>query len=154
MSIRLFRISNIFSWSVAIFLGSLLFWVSQSVQRAEDDLSRYGKMVNLELEAIRVLEAEWDYLGSPLRLEGLASGYLPVDDVSPSSVARQVSDIPDFEVPVIPSIKPVPVSAVSEKSRKGAESKSAPSKEKNIIQNIDRHNFNSLLEDLSDGGAL
>lgn len=157
MSLRIFRISNVFSWSVAVLLGSALFWVSQSVQRAEDDLHRMKRMVNMELEAIRVLEAEWDYLNSPIRLEELADTYLSFENTPALNVTEDISDIPESVVPVVPSIKPIPVSLSSApKSEPVAPKSDFPdaSSQENVIQNADRQKFNSLLEGLSTEGGF
>lgn len=150
MSMRIFRISNVFAWSVAILLGSMLFWVSQSVQRAEDEVRRLNHLVNLEIEAIRVLEAEWDYLNSPLRLEKLADTHLPVQSTQTDQVVGDVADIMTPDVPVIPRVKPVHVSL----SAPPAEPSPQPIVQKNIIQNSDRNEFNALLENLNDGEGM
>ncbi|MEM6781043.1 MAG: hypothetical protein AAF569_04185 [Pseudomonadota bacterium] len=151
MSLRIFRISNIFSWSVAILFGSLLFWVSQSVQRAEEELRYLNHKVNLELEAIRVLEAEWDYLNSPMRLEKLATEHIPAQPVTADQVMEDISAIPQPPVaPLIPPVKPIPVS-LSAPAEDVAET-SEP--QDNIIQNSDRNKFNALLENLNDEGGF
>ncbi len=158
MSLRIFRISNVFSWSVAILLGSALFWVSQSVQRQEESLRRLSRQVNLELEAIRVLEAEWDYLNSPVRLETLADTYLPVENPESLQVTEDISDIPEAAAPVVPSVKPIPVSLSATPPSDGELAPaSTPPEEtpsENVIQNSDRQKFNALLEGLDEGGGF
>lgn len=155
MSLRIFRISNVFSWSVAVLLGSMLFWVSQSVQRQEEALRHLNRQVNLELEAIRVLEAEWEYLNSPMRLEALANTYLPVENPEPLQVTEDISDIPEAVAPVVPSVKPIPVSlsATPPSSEELAPASDAPEETpaENVIQNSDRQKFNALLEGLDEG---
>ena len=49
MKLRLFRLSNIFAWSLAILLASILFYVSQSVQRAED---RLASILNAQIREV------------------------------------------------------------------------------------------------------
>ncbi len=157
MKNRVFRLSNIFSWSLAFLLGAVLFHVSQSVQRAENQLRDLNHKVNLELEAIRVLEAEWAYLNAPTLLEDLAQSHLKVEELSADQVMDEVADIPSVELPVILKVKPVYVSskvsasAKKEKSRSVTPAKSLPVK--NVIQNADRQNFNSLLDSLTQEGA-
>lgn len=154
MKNRIFRLSNIFSWSLAFLLGAILFHVSQSVQTAENDLKKLNHQVNLELEAIRVLEAEWAYLNSPMRLEDLAQTYLKIEDLSADQVVEEVADLPAVELPVIPKAKPVyvahtPSQALKEKPKVAEEEKSST----DLIQNADRQGFNTLLNSLTEEGA-
>lgn len=159
---RIFRISNIFAWSVAILLGSILFYISQSVQRAENELTRLSRLQGMELEAIRVLEAEWDYLNSPMRLEALAKDYMEQTEGVPPHVTSSVQNVPEPLVPVMPRIKPARFSTPSEGSLQPAVVKvpekpsarsASNSSRKKQIQNHDRDQFRSLLEGLNDGGA-
>ena len=156
MSVRIFRISNVFAWSLAVLFGSMLFYVSQSVQRAENQLRKLNHQVNLELEAIRVLEAEWDYLNSPTRLEQLAQDHLQVDDIDMQAVLTDVTAIPKHEVPVVPSSKPVFVS--SEVSAAKAPASKAPQPQRKppskTIRQSDRAGFSNLLNKLNDKEPL
>lgn len=91
----------------AIAAGTLLFWTSQSVQRAEDRLENLTRAVANEEQAIRVLNAEWAYLNRPDRLEDLAVRYLDLTDPAPAAaVLQDVSALPDPSAPVIPPRKP------------------------------------------------
>lgn len=162
MSLRIFRISNIFSWSVAIFCGCLLFWVSQSVQTKEEEIRKLSHRNGLELEAIRVLEAEWDYLNSPVRLEELAKNHLRLDRMTPEKVMQDIASIPDpqenGEAAIAPAVLPIPVStapkAIPEAKPQLQPQQAARPAAANIIQNADRNSFSALLQDLSaEGGA-
>lgn len=147
MKIRIFRLSNVFAWSLAALLVSLLFYVSQSVQQAEDRLAVLERDLAFQTETIRVLEVEWDYLNSPGRLEGLAKTYLRMDEAQVETMMNEVSDIPEIEAPVIPKAKPVYVSAKPAKKEKPK----AP--ESSVIQNNDRQNFNDLLNTINSGAG-
>lgn len=156
MSLRIFRISNVFAWSLAVFFGSVLFYVSQSVQRSDEQLRYIHHQVNLELEAIRVLEAEWDYLNSPMRLENLAQAYLSVELPDAQKISNDVSVVPEAQVPLVPGRKPIQVSLSSKPVSVPAPAPTAEEPKKsaektNVIQNADRNKFNALLEDLNGG---
>lgn len=92
---RLFRISNILSFTVATVCGVLLFWTSQAVQHKEDQLSEVRHKLTQETETMRVLSVEWDYLNRPQRLEQLARDQLGMEQPSAKEVVRTASDIPE-----------------------------------------------------------
>ncbi|MCK5284674.1 MAG: hypothetical protein KAJ86_03715 [Alphaproteobacteria bacterium] len=87
-------------FTFAALSGGLLFYTSQSVQRAEDELYNIQVSVLKEKEAIHALKAEWAFLNSPARLEALALEYL---DLVPPDVGQIISDASSlFEsVPVL-----------------------------------------------------
>ena len=157
MTLKIFRISNVFSWSLAVLCGSLLFWTSQSVQRAEDDLRHAKKMVGLELEAIRVLEAEWDYLNSPYRLDAIVQSHFedaqtikPNIISSPSHIPSPQADSMDNEAELIHvSVKPARKPATPRPS-----ARTQASLPQNIIKNENRRSFDKLLQDLDVKGDL
>ena len=69
------RLSGLFFLVLAVALGAVLFWTSQSVQRLDVSLYQANQNVNDEKENIRLLSAEWEYLNRPERLEMLAEKY-------------------------------------------------------------------------------
>ena len=103
---KLFRISNILLLCSAACLGGLLFRTSQSVQVAEDKLAGLNMSVRQEQESIRVLDAEWDYLNRPQRLEALAKKYLSVSSPESNQFVEDAAAIPEPVAPVIPPAKP------------------------------------------------
>lgn len=101
------RISTVLSLALAVGAGFLLFQTSQNVQQAESRLHKVQSSLAKEQDALRVLEAEWDYLNRPDRLEELARQYLKMEAQSPASLVRDSSDLPQPNAPVIPSRKPL-----------------------------------------------
>ena len=69
---KVFRVSTLVAFSLAVASGAGLFVISQRVQRAEHHLAALEKDKAGEEDSIRVLRAEWDYLNRPDRLEALA----------------------------------------------------------------------------------
>lgn len=102
---KLFSLSTLLAIAGAAGAGALLFWTSQSVQQAEDKLSRLQKAVANETQAIRVLSAEWDYLNRPARLEALAAEHLGLS--SGMVVVTDIAGLPDIFAPALPQSKPV-----------------------------------------------
>lgn len=101
-----FRLSTLLSLGMASVAGFMLFQTSQDVQQAEQKLRNLNAQVSKEREAMRVLEAEWDYLNRPDRLEELARQHLKMSPVDPAVLVRDSSVLPDFITPLIPSRKP------------------------------------------------
>ncbi len=101
------RLSVLFAVILAALSGAALFWTSQSVQQAEDDLRRAEREVVREQESLRVLRAEWDYLNSPERLEELALDYLDMVPPGGGEVLPDAALLPEPMVPVLPPYKPV-----------------------------------------------
>lgn len=100
---RIFRISNILSFTLATLFGVLLFWTSQAVQRKEDTLKDLKKELTTQKEASRVLGVEWDYLNRPQRLEKLAHEQLGMERPTSGGIARSIEDVPE---PVIVNVTP------------------------------------------------
>jgi hypothetical protein len=148
----MFRLSGLFSLSLAVVCGSLLFWTSQSVQRAENKLSKITQSDVGEVEALRVLSAEWDYLNRPERLERLTKGNLDMDkSLAQSKNFIGVSEgIPQPIIPVLPKMKPAFLRDVSVQ-RETVPKKVTPKNVPEIIQKIERNNFDELIEKQSKG---
>lgn len=136
---RLFRISNILSFTIATICGVLLFWTSQAVQHKEDQLAEVRLKLGQETETVRVLSVEWDYLNRPQRLEQLARDQLGMEQPSAKEVVRAASDIPEpmfEEEGIIQSV-----------------SMEAPKPKADIIQpsKAEKQNFEALIQNLSEG---
>ena len=100
------RLSTILSLGLAVGAGFVLFQTSQNVQQAEGRLNKIQTALAKEQDALRVLEAEWDYLNRPDRLEELARDYLKMEAQSPKSLVRDSSDLPQPTMLGIPARKP------------------------------------------------
>ncbi len=109
-----FRVSTLLALSAAIFSGGGLFWTSQNVQHAEEQLRDLRHASQKEAQALRVLHAEWDYLNRPDRLEVLAQDYLGYAPLAVENVMDDAARLPEFSIPALPPHKPslAPRSAV------------------------------------------
>lgn len=148
----MFRLSGFICIALAVICGTLLFWTSQSVQRAEYELAQTTQKDAGEQESLRVLSAEWDYLNRPERLEQLTVNNLDMDEshVEGDNFIEAASDIPQPIVPIIPKIKPAFVQNVSME----APVIEAPVQvEESTIQNSERQSFDALIESFETEGA-
>lgn len=100
------RLSTLLSLSAAVVAGFVLFQTSQNVQDAEGRLRSIQTALSKEQDAMRVLEAEWDYLNRPDRLEELAQQHLKMKAQSPMSLVNDSSDLPETGAPALPKRKP------------------------------------------------
>lgn len=96
--------------SGAVAAGTVLFWTSQNVQRAEDTLAALHREALYEKQSIRVLRAEWAWLNRPDRLEGLAENVLDITPASaPLPVTEDPAALPEHVAPLPPPArKPTP----------------------------------------------
>lgn len=137
---KLFRISNILLLCVAAGLGALLFRTSQSVQGAEDRLATINRSVKQEQESIRVLDAEWDYLNRPQRLEELADKYLKVAPPQSGQFIENADAAPEpADTPATPPAYAQPVAVPA----KPAPSKTVPSE---YIKASEKQSFEALIK--------
>lgn len=154
---RIFRISNILSFSLATLFGVLLFWTSQAVQTKEDKLKDLKKELTTQKEASRVLGVEWDYLNRPQRLEKLAHEQLGMVRPTSGGIARSIEDVPE---PVIVNVNPdffeegsgiIEVSTpVAEKPKTAA--KQIPA-ETVSPATAEKQNFDQLIQSLDQEGS-
>jgi len=86
---KLFRISTLLSFALAVMAGAVLFRVSQNVQQAEDNLAHLKKEITYEEKTIHVLQAEWAYLNRPARLEKLAGEHLDLVPVNTTQLIKE-----------------------------------------------------------------
>jgi cell division protein FtsL len=92
---RRIRLRGILIFTLASLSGAALLYTSQNVQQADMDLNKIKSSLRQEEDSIRVLEAEWAYLNSPLRLEELATEYLKLKSAEPDKILQQPSVLPD-----------------------------------------------------------
>ncbi|MDB2683226.1 hypothetical protein N9Z27_03145 [Alphaproteobacteria bacterium] len=96
---------------VVFALGAALLYTSQEVQTAVDALSGVEASIQKERDRIAVLEAEWEFLNSPQRLEKLARQYYGVEQPTTSQMIGGTVNIP-FPA----AIETIPVNGVSRNS--------------------------------------
>ncbi|MBL8640813.1 MAG: hypothetical protein JNL76_01710 [Alphaproteobacteria bacterium] len=90
------KLSTLGVFFLATILGGLLFWVSQQVQMLEREQRGIAEQISSEEEGMRVLNAEWDYLNRPDRIESLAAKYLnQMQPVAPDNLLRDANAIPE-----------------------------------------------------------
>lgn len=141
----MFRLSGLFCIVFAVVAGTLLFKTSQSVQRAEQDLSEVQKQVRTENESLRILTAEWDYLNRPERLEKLTLENLDMDETqsTKTNFIQSNDSVPEPYMPVIPQVKPEFLRHVSTVTKKTPKAELRASQ---TIQNAEREKFDTLIE--------
>lgn len=100
------RISLILAVSAAVVSGVMLFSVSQKVQTAESEQRRLSAAVESERETIRVLNAEWDYLNRPDRVEDLAREYLRMKPPQAGQMESDAAVLPEAPPSVTIGRKP------------------------------------------------
>lgn len=100
------RLSTIASLICAAGAGFLLFQTSQNVQDAERNLRQAQASLAKEQEAMRVLEAEWDYLNRPDRIEELARQHLKMHAPTLDTLVSDSNGVPKSGAPVLPQRKP------------------------------------------------
>ena len=118
------KLSTVATFFLATVLGASLFWVSQQVQLLERDQRVYSSQIASEEEGMRVLNAEWDYLNRPDRIEALATKYLDqMQPVIPDNLLRNANSVPEPQIMQSEDEMPVMVSTEHEKSEKAGKSK-------------------------------
>ena len=95
------RLSILLAVIMAVMAGTALFRVSQQVQTAEEEQQKLVRAVTSEKEAIRVLNAEWDYLNRPDRLEELSQEYLHMQMPQMKQMESSPADLPVTEAPAM-----------------------------------------------------
>lgn len=146
------RLSTIAIMGVAAATGFILFQTSQNVQRAEGRLRDMQQSLAREKESVRVLEAEWDYLNRPDRLEDLARQYLKIQPPLPEALVSDSSQVPVPGIPLPPPRKPVPairpaVATASPQVKTETRPQAAAPNEDS------RQQFQDLLNNLTDQGV-
>ena len=88
------RRSTLFWLLAAILIGCGLYQLKYEVQAKEERLARLNRQIQLEHEAIHVLNAEWAFLNRPDRIADLANRHLELTQVVPAQFGR-VAAIPE-----------------------------------------------------------
>jgi hypothetical protein len=105
------KLSTIASFVLATALGAALFWVSQQVQMLEREQRGINQQISSEQEGMRVLNAEWDYLNRPDRIEALAAKYLDqMQPVVPNNLLLNAKSVPEPQMMQVEDETPVMVS--------------------------------------------
>lgn len=121
------KLSTIATFVLATFLGSSLFWVSQQVQMLEREQRGIKAQILSEQEGMRVLNAEWDYLNRPDRIEALAAKYLhQMQSIVPDDLLRSANAVPEPQMMQGEDEMPVMVSTGVEKTEKEKAINAAP----------------------------
>jgi cell division protein FtsL len=110
------KLSTIAAFVLATALGASLFWVSQQVQMLEREQRGINEQISSEQEGMRVLNAEWDYLNRPDRIEALAAKYLnQMQPVVPDNLLRNANAVPEPQMMQGEDETPVMVSTGDDK---------------------------------------
>ena len=81
-------------WGLCILLvGFFLYQVKYKVQALEEELRTTNNQILENQDALHVLQAEWQYLNNPERLESLNKKHLKLQPLQ----AEQLFTIDDFE---------------------------------------------------------
>lgn len=84
--------------SAACLAGTALFHTSQDVQDARIELRQVEADIAKEKDSIRVLQAEWNYLNRPERLEKLAKKHLDLE----RTPGERLVKLSDLVLPAMP----------------------------------------------------
>jgi hypothetical protein len=88
-------------WLLAtILIGCGLYQLKYEVQAKEEHLAKLNRQIQVEQEAIHVLNAEWAFLNRPDRIADLANRHLDLAAVSPTQFSK-VAAIPERTLPVV-----------------------------------------------------
>jgi hypothetical protein len=87
------RLGTVVWLALVALVGFGMFEVKYTVMDLEDELARTNKSIQLDVDAIHVLKAEWSYLDQPARLAELSHHFL---DLAPLNTAQlgQIENIP------------------------------------------------------------
>jgi len=94
LNIKLFIV-----YALAAIAGAALLHISQRVQHAEERLAIIKAEIAKEQETTRVLNAEWEYLNRPERLEKLSKEFLDLAPPAPPVII-------DYESPEESEVHP------------------------------------------------
>ncbi|MFA7276469.1 MAG: energy transducer TonB [Pseudobdellovibrionaceae bacterium] len=150
------RLPSLLAFILAILLGSALFWVSQQVQQLERAKNNLIAEKTNEEEGIRVLNAEWDYLNRPDRLETLVSRHLrTLEQTKPEDLLYDAKAVPEPALEEDENPQPVMVSTeTSSKATKPAKKKiidTSPARPIEDKQSNGADEFNHVLDTITAG---
>jgi hypothetical protein len=80
------RPSTILWGCAVVVVGYAMFQMKYEVMQQEDRLARLDREIASDREAVRVLNAEWNYLSQPARLDELAKRYLDLVPIGPKQL--------------------------------------------------------------------
>ena len=100
------RLSTILIFILAFAAGAALLWTSQQVQTEERTLRQLNRAIAAEVDAVRVLRAEWAFLNRPDRLEEMAKDLLQMYPPQPGQIHASPASLPEPFIPALPSRKP------------------------------------------------
>ncbi len=80
---------------MSVSAGTLMH-ISQSVNRAEKQLTRLELSITGEKESKKILQAEWSLLNSPERIEVLAKKYLNLSLPQPAQLVSEPGSIGEY----------------------------------------------------------
>lgn len=83
---KVMKIRTFVIFGFASLAGAALLHTSQSVQQAEERLAVIDAEIQKERDTIHMLNAEWEYLNRPERLEKLAQEFLGLVPPSPETM--------------------------------------------------------------------
>lgn len=87
------RLTSLLWIALLVVAGGTVMRVSYQVRHVEKHLTELGRSVQQERQTIRVLDAEWDTLNDPQRIDGLAKRYLTLQS-TPIQRVVTLEDIP------------------------------------------------------------
>lgn len=144
---KVIRISGLLSLSAAFGFGAVLFVVSQSVQRAENQLESLHSVIEQERESVEVLSVEWDYLNSPQRLERIAEK-LGMRAAFSDQILGHTNSIPEPIIIAPPPVKPQIIPVVQKRFQPKVNISQEP------VSSKSSKTFESLLNTLNSGEGL
>ena len=145
MGMMKIRVSVLLAVAAAAAAGTALFGIAQKVQTAEKEFRTLRAAAAGERETIRVLNAEWDYLNRPDRLESLARDHLSM--ILPQ--AGQMAGAAD----ALPEPPPLPESFMKAGPAVMTPVRAAPVPRVKPVRREDPRGFQSLLDVLSTNGG-
>jgi cell division protein FtsL len=149
---KFFRLSTLVFLLTAVLSGTVLFVISQRVQRVQHSLAALKEERVKEQDSLHVLHAEWDYLNRPDRLEALATQYLGMKTpelrtvtTDPRALNEPVEPLDvDVKHPVKPALRVQ--QAVYRPVAPHVPQPAAPTPD-------EQHSFQDLINNLNDGGG-
>ncbi len=135
---RLSRLKTVVIFAVAAVLGTALLQISRHVQEAQIEMAKLEARLAKEQETMRVLQAEWAFLNSPARLEGLAQEYLGLEAPDVARIATSGEALPQQEQSILMhEISAQPASMVLVRPARKP------------VRKMQVHDFDDLLEEIA-----
>ncbi len=148
------RLSTLATIIFAVLSCGSLFWVSQQVQQLEREQRQLNQEIASRKEGIRVLDAEWDYLNRPDRLEVLVSKHLKtMVPVEPENLLRDANAVPEPKLVDDETERTILVVDEPKPKAKQKDTKPLAGPDSRPLRTPDKSekNFDSILDNLSGG---